>query len=125
MKPTSKQELEEDIKAHPERGKVEGINVVSDQKQELRVKVSAEIKRKFLRIIGCYGIDSSSGIEQAIILLWNEHRAAVESSEEEKAIKLNVSVEQIQSKTYGHAKARARQKRLNLAKEENKEENNE
>lgn len=118
-KPQTKQELEQDIQDHPERGKVNGKAVIDDARREIRGNVSAELKRKFLRFLACYGIDNSGGMEQAIALLWKEHREVVESHELHKSLELGVSVTEIQKKSYGHIKARGRQKKLNLMEGEN------
>jgi hypothetical protein len=113
-KPQTKQELEADSVNHPERGKVDGKPVVSDAPRELRGCVPAELKRKFLRVIACYGLDNSAGVQQALTLLWNENREAVESHERQKSEELGISVAEVQKKSYGHSKARSRQKKLNL-----------
>lgn len=119
QKPQSKEELQQDIQNHPERGKINGQSVVNDARRQVRGTISAELKRKFLRVIACYGLDNSAGMEQAIALLWKEHREAVESHERQKAEELGVSVAEIQQKSYGHIKARGRQKKLNLMGGEN------
>jgi hypothetical protein len=116
-KPETKQELEQDIQAHPERGKINGKPVVDDGRRQIRGTVPAELKRKFLRFLACYGLDNTAGLEQAIALLWKEHREVIESHERQKSEELGVSVAEIQKKSYGHIKARGRQKRLNLTGE--------
>ena len=113
-KPESREELEQDIQDHPERGKVNGIPVVNDTHRALRGSLPAELKQKFLRILACYGIDNSAGLQMAIALLWKEHREAVEFHELEKSTELGISVAEVRCKSYGHSKARGRQKRLNL-----------
>jgi hypothetical protein len=101
-KPQTKQELEADSANHPERGKVDGKPVVSDAPRELRGCVPAELKR------------NSAGVQQALTLYWNENREAVESHERQKSEELGISVAEVQKKSYGHSKARSRQKKLNL-----------
>ena len=118
-KPKTKAEIEQDIASHPERGKIDGVEVVLDQKREVRATVSAELKRKLLRLMACYGIDTSTGVSMALALLWKEHRETVEAHESQKAIEFDVPVSVIQEKAYGHAKARGRQKRLNLLGDKN------
>lgn len=113
-KPEAKQELEHDIQSHPERGKVNGEPILCDNRRLIRGSVPAELKRKFLRVIACYGIDNTSALEQAIMLLWEKHREIVESHERQKAEEFGISVAEVQKKSYGYIKARGRQKRLNL-----------
>lgn len=113
-KPETKTEIEQDIESHPERGIISGQPVVNDKRRDIRGTIPAELKQKFLRVCACYGIDNTAGIEQAIALLWKEHREAVESHERQKAEELGVTVAEIKRKSYGHSKARSRRKRLNL-----------
>ena len=113
-KPQTKTELEQDLQSHPERGMINGKPVVNDKRREIRGTIPAELKQKFLRVCACYGLDNTAGIEQAIALLWKEHREAVESHERQKAEEMGVTVAEIQRKSYGHSKSRSRQKRLNL-----------
>lgn len=118
-KPTTKDELQQDIDGHPERGKINGVPVVDDSRREVRGRVSAELKRKFIRICACYGIDHSNGLEMAIAVLWSQHREAVEDHEVEKAHQFQVDKEEIKRKSYGHYKAKGREKKLNLMGNEN------
>ena len=118
-KPQTKQELEADSVNHPERGKVDGKSIVDDNARELRGCVPAELKQKFLRVIACYGLDNSAGVQQALTLLWKENREAVEAHERQKSEELGISIAEVQKKSYGHSKARSRQKKLNLMGGEN------
>ena len=113
-KPRTKEELQADIEGHPDRGKIDGKSVVADGYREIRGRVSAETKRKFMRIIACYGVGMSEGLHLAIAALWREQQEAVKSHEQEKAEEFGVTPKEIQIKAFGHYKQRGRAKRLNL-----------
>lgn len=113
-KPQTKQELEQDINDHPDRGMIDGKPVVDDAMREIRGKVPAESKRKFLRVIACYGVDITTGLQMAIAALWRQEQDNVKTHEQEKASEFGVTEKQIQIKEFGHYKNRGRKKRLNL-----------
>lgn len=116
-KPQTREQLQADITAHPDRGMIGGRKVVDDAKREVRAKVPAELKRKFLRVIACYGVGIGEGLEMAIASLWRQEQQVVKLHEQEKAQEFGVSEKEIQIKEFGHYKAVGRQKRLNLTSE--------
>ena len=116
-KPETREQLQADIAAHPDRGMINGRKVVDDGKREIRAKVPAELKRKFLRIIACYGVGMGEGLEMAIASLWRQEQQVVKLHEQEKAQEFGVTEKEIQIKEFGHYKAVGRQKRLNLTGE--------
>lgn len=120
-KPQTKEQLQADIAAHPDRGMIGGRKVVDDDRREVRGKIPAELKRKFLRVIACYGVGMGEGLEMAIASLWRQEQQVVKLHEQEKAQEFGVSEKEIQIKEYGHYKAVGRQKRLNLISEEENE----
>lgn len=120
-KPQTKEQLQADIAAHPDRGMIGGRKVVDDAKREVRGKIPAELKRKFLRVIACYGVGMGEGLEMAIASLWRQEQQVVKLHEQEKAQEFGVSEKEIQIKEYGHYKAVGRQKRLNLIREDENE----
>lgn len=120
-KPQTREQLQSDITAHPDRGMIGGRKVVDDAKREVRAKVPAELKRKFLRVIACYGVGMSEGLEMAIASLWRQEQQVVKLHEQEKAQEFGVSEKEIQIKEFGHYKSVGRQKRLNLISEEENE----
>lgn len=120
-KPQTKEQLQADITAHPDRGMISGRKVVDDAKREVRAKIPAELKRKFLRVIACYGVGMGEGLEMAIASLWRQEQQVVKLHEQEKAQEFGVSEKEIQIKEYGHYKAVGRQKRLNLISEDENE----
>lgn len=113
-KPQTREQLQADIEKHPDRGMINDRKVVDDAKREVRAKVPAELKRKFLRIIACYGVGISEGLEMAIASLWRQEQQVVKLHEQEKAQEFGVTEKDIQVKEFGHYKAVGRQKRLNL-----------
>ena len=120
-KPQTREQLQADIAAHPDRGMIGGRKVVDNAKREVRAKVPAELKRKLLRIIACYGVGMSEGLEMAIASLWRQEQQVVKLHEQEKAQEFGVTEKEIQIKEYGHYKAVGRQKRLNLISEDENE----
>lgn len=116
QKPQTRQELEEDINDHPERGMIDGKPVVNDAMREIRAKVPAESKRKFLRVIACYGVDVTTGLQMAIAALWRQEQDSVRTHEQEKALEFGVDEKQIQIKEFGHYKSRGRKRQLNMEK---------
>lgn len=119
--PQSQEEIQADIQNHPQRGKINGEDVVARDRREIRGTCSAESKRKLLRVMGCYGWDMGEGLNAAIAALWSKERENVEAHEREKIEKFGVSNSEIQSKTYGAYKARGRAKKANFKYPEGKE----
>jgi hypothetical protein len=117
-KPETREQLQADIAAHPDRGMINGRKVVDDARREVRAKVPAELKRKLLRVIACYGVGMNEGLEMAIASLWRQEQQVVKLHEQEKAQEFGVSEKDIQIKEFGHYKAVGRQKRLNLTSRE-------
>jgi hypothetical protein len=116
-KPQTREQVQADIESHPDRGMINGHKVVDDAKREVRAKVPAELKRKLLRVIACYGVGMSEGLEMAIASLWRQEQQVVKLHEQEKALEFGVTEKEIQVKEFGHYKAVGRQKRLNLISE--------
>ena len=113
-KPRTKQELQADIDNHPDRGMIDGKPVIDSTLREIRGRVTAETKRKFLRIISCYGVGMNEGLQMAVAALWRQEKDIVKTHEEEKAQQFGVTEEEIQIKEFGYYKQRGRKKRLNL-----------
>lgn len=116
-KPQTREQLQADIASHPDRGMIGGRKVVDDAKREVRAKVPAELKRKLLRVIACYGVGMGEGLEMAIASLWRQEQQVVKLHEQEKSQEFGVSEKEIQIKEFGHYKSMGRQKRLNLTSE--------
>lgn len=116
-KPETKEEILNDIANHPERGKINGQDVINTSRREIRGTVAAETKRKLLRIAACYGANMGEILTMAIAALWERERINVEKHEQEKADAFGVDVKQVQRKSYGHYKAKGREKKANLGGE--------
>lgn len=114
-KPVTNEELLEDIESHPDRGRINGEEVLALDRREVRGTCSGEAKRKLIRVMAVYGWDFSEGLSSAIAALWNKERENVEAHEAEKAAKFNVDVQQIRVKEYGAYKDRSRRKKANLS----------
>ena len=120
-KPETPEELLLDIESHPERGKINGKEVICFGRREIRGTVSAEAKQKFLRVLATQGLTMNEGLAFALSLLWDLQREAVEANEREKSEKFGVTIQEIQSKVFGAYKARGRNKKANLDSESNPE----
>ena len=116
-KPETREEILSDIANHPERGKINGQDVIATGRREIRGTVAGETKRKLLRIAACYGANMGEILTMAIAALWERERINVERHEQEKADSFAVDVKQIQVKSYGHYKARGRERKSNLGGE--------
>lgn len=121
MKSHTQESLQADIENHPDRGMVNGKKVVNSDPREVRAKISSALKRKLLRVAGCYGMDVTQVVEMAIAALWRQEHQAVESHEQSKALDLGVSTSDIQFKTYGHYKDVGRRKRLNFTNKDHEQ----
>jgi iron only hydrogenase large subunit-like protein len=118
-KPETSEDLQADIEGHPDRGIIDGRKVVDDSRREIRGTISAESKRKFLRVIACYGMSMNEGLQMAVSALWRQEQEVVQNHEREKAAEFGVTQKEIQIKEFGYYKARGRAKRLNLMGGEN------
>ena len=113
----TKEEILSDIANHPERGKINGQDVIATGRREIRGTVAGETKRKLLRNAACYGANMGEILTMAIAALWERERINVERHEQEKADSFAVDVKQIQVKSYGHYKAKGRERKSNLGGE--------
>ncbi len=117
-KPQTPEEVQIDIEEHPERGKLNGDEVVAFDKVEFRGSVPREIYRLALEVGGATGDDKSSILTKALEEYVLRRMPLLERSESIKAEKFGVSRLEIRSKTFGAYKAKGRAKRANLESEE-------
>jgi len=116
-KPETPEEVQIDIESHPERGKLNGDEVVAFDKVEFRGSVPREIYRLALEVGGATGDDKSSILTKALEEYVLRRLPLLERSESIKAEKFGVSRLEIRSKTFGAYKAKGRAKRANLDSE--------
>lgn len=117
-KPQTPEEVQIDIESHPERGKLNGDEVVAFDKVEFRGSVPREIYRLALEVGGATGDDKSSILAKALEEYVLRRMPLLERSESIKAEKFEVSRLEIRSKTFGAYKAKGRAKRANLERED-------
>jgi hypothetical protein len=113
-KPETPEEVQIDIKSHPERGKLNGDEVVAFDKVEFRGSVPREIYRLALEVGGATGDDKSSILTKALEEYVLRRLSLLERSESIKSEKFGVSRLEIRSKTFGAYKAKGRAKKANL-----------
>lgn len=116
-KPQTPEEVQIDIESHPERGKLNGDEVVAFDKVEFRGSVPREIYRLALEVGGATGDDKSTILSKALEEYVLRRLTLLERSESIKAEKFGVSRLEIRSKTFGAYKAKGRAKRANLDSE--------
>jgi hypothetical protein len=117
-KPQTPEEVQIDMASHPERGKLNGDEVVAFDKVEFRGSVPREIYRLALEVGGATGDDKSSILTKALEEYVLRRLPLLERSESIKAEKFNTTRLEIRSKTFGAYKAKGRAKRANLQGED-------
>jgi hypothetical protein len=115
-KPITPAERKADIENHPERGKLNGEEVVSFDKVEFRGSVPREIYRLALEVGGMIGDDKSAILSKALEEYVLARLPLLERNQRIKAEKFGVSELEIRSKTFGAYKAKGRAKAANLYK---------
>ncbi|ALF52217.1 hypothetical protein ACX27_04095 [Nostoc piscinale CENA21] len=113
-KPTTAEELKADIENHPERGKLNGDDVVAFDKVEFRGNVPREIYRLALEVGGALGDDKSTILVKALEEYVIRRLELLERSQRIKSKKFGVDELEIRSKTFGAYKAKGRAKKANL-----------
>ena len=113
-KPQTPEEVQIDIANHPERGKLDGDEVVAFDKVEFRGSVPREMYRLALEVGGATGDDKSIILTKALEEYVLRRLPLLERSESVKAEKFGVGRLQIRSKTFGAYKAKGRAKKANL-----------
>jgi len=115
-KPTTADELKADIESHPDRGTIDGVDVVRFDQDEIRGKIPKELHRELLIWAGLNGKTKAQAIEYAITFMLNDegHQALVERRLREKAELFKTSPTEIRNAILGYFKRIARQSRAKL-----------
>jgi hypothetical protein len=116
-KPTNKEEILEDIATHPERGKIDGEDVVRFSSVNMQVSIPAEMHSQLLEVAGALGIESKTEIVRHAIASFLSQPgtvAMVDRWQARKAEKHNTSKFQIKSKCLGAYKRLARERSARL-----------
>lgn len=118
QKPTNNDELLQDIESHPERGKLNGEDVVRFDTEDLQVSIPKELYRILLEIGGSMGLNKKEIVMLALTRLATDPGvlALLERSHSIKAEKYGVSPVEIRSKVFGAYKRVGREKSSRIAK---------
>ncbi len=112
QKPQTPEELAADIENHPDRGKLDGEDVVRFDLEDIRVAISKELYRTLLEVGGAMGLNKKEIFMAALIRFVTDPGvlSMVERSQSLKSEKFGVSRFQIRSKVLGSYKHVARVK---------------
>lgn len=120
-KPTNSDELQQDIDNHPERGKLNGEDVVKFDSETFQLSIPKELYRVLLEIGGSMGLTKREVFLMALSRFATDagNIALLERSQSIKAEKHNVSVVEVRSKVLGAYKRVGREKanRINKAQD--------
>lgn len=122
-KPTTKEELEADIKNHPDRGKLDGNDVVRFDLVEIRGKVPRELYRRILEIGGSLGFNKSQVLLIALSHFANDqgYQESYRNFVETKSAYYGVEESTIRSKIFGAYKRKGREAKARFNEEEEEE----
>lgn len=115
--PKTPEELQQDIEQHPERGLIDGEEIVRFDSVEIRGTVPRELHRLVLEAGGALGYNKSEIIRAALEDWVTKHLATVVRSQEVKAAKYDVEEIEIRSKVFGAYKAAGRKAKARLKKD--------
>ncbi len=109
-KPQNPEEVVADIQGHPERGKLNGEDVVRFDLEEIRVSVPKELYRVLLEVGGAMGLSKKEVVMMALTRFVTDAgvMGLVERSQQLKSEKFGVSKVEIRSKVFGAYKRVAR-----------------
>ena len=115
-KPTTQEELQQDIENHPERGMMKAsdgrlVPVVSFQSRELRANITKESYRIAMEIWGAKGLNPTEGIQDMVNTYISQlgNLQLVERTQRIKAETYKTTPTEVRSKTFGSYKRRARE----------------
>lgn len=115
-KPVSKAEILADIESHPDRGQLNGEDVVRFEGIPLNFSLPRELENQLLEIAACLGMTKSQAFIHAVATFVSlpGNQAMIDRWQTKKAEKYNVDKSTIRSKTFGGFKKIAREKRSRL-----------
>lgn len=114
--PATPEELEKDIEKHPERGQLNGEEVIRFDSVELRGQIPREMYRRFLEIAGAQGMTKGQALLTAIASWVSQpgNQALLDHFLSLQSEKHGKSRVEIRSKIFGAYKKTARLRRRNL-----------
>lgn len=114
--PATPEELEKDIENHPERGELNGDEIVRFDSVELRGQIPRELYRRFLEVAGAQGMTKGQAILTAIASWVSQpgNQALLDHFLSLQSEKYGKSRVEIRSKIFGMYKKTARARRKNL-----------
>lgn len=115
-KPVTREEVEKDIQAHPERGQLDGEDVVRFESLSLQISLPRELENQVLEIGACLGMSKADIFRHAIATFVSlpGNQAMIERWQEKKAQTHNSDKSTIRQKVFGGYKKIARAKRARL-----------
>jgi len=117
--PETPDELNKDIETHPDRGQIDGEEVVRFDSVELRGQIPREMYRRFLEIAGAQGMTKGQALLTAIASWVSQpgNQAMLNHFLSLQSEKYNQSRVEVRAKIFGAYKKTARLRRKNLQKE--------
>jgi hypothetical protein len=114
LKPQTVEEIEKDIKNHPDRGLVGGVPIVCMEKRIFSGQVSDELYRQTLIVGGAMGLTKDEILTIALSKFASDpgYQALKNASLQIKAEKHGLSIRQVIGKIFGVYKAATRVERL-------------
>lgn len=111
-KPQTEQELQQDLRNHPDRGKILNQDVVRFDSETLQLSIPKELYGLLLEIGGTMGLSKREIFLVALTRFASDvnNLALVERSQLVKAEKFGVSITEIRSKVFGAYKRVGREK---------------
>lgn len=117
-KPESNEEVVTDIESHPERGQLDGEDIVRFEGVPLQFSIPRELENQLLEIGACLGMSKAEILKHAIACFVSHsgNQAMVERWQQKKAEKFGVPKNVIRVKAFGGYKKAARDRRLRMEK---------
>lgn len=115
-KPELREELKEDIEQHPERGMINGEDVVRFKTIKLQVEIPREMELALLQFGATQGMSKADVVRHALAT-FNSLPGTIESIkswQQQRAEKFETDTKAIRNKVYGSYKKLARLRRARL-----------
>jgi hypothetical protein len=116
-KPENQEELLQDISSHPERGMLQGEDVVRFEPIDIQLTLPRELENQLLEIGACLGMKKADIIRHAIatFIAMPGNQAMVQRWQQKKADKFGVSLSVVRAKAFGSYKKIARNHKARLS----------
>lgn len=117
-KPETKEDILDDIQAHPDRGMLDGEDVVRFESINIQFTLPRELENQLLEIGACLGMSKSDVLRHAIASFVSQpgNQAMISRWQENKGKKYGVEQPEIKNKVFGSYKKIARRHKSRLDK---------